>query len=732
MYSNKKVLFCVILIISVIFSCQNITFAGNSSSSNLTSVVPDNVLFFATTSGGDILKPEFDKTILGRIWNDPNVQTFYQTIQQSVLLKAQKQPGGSEAAGIYNMAKSIASIAASRPIIIGAAQKTTQQGPPVYGFAFLEAGSKKSQISAILSNLEAMAGEGAIIDVNVGTYKLHGPKDDAGVPGYWGWIGNYLVFAINDGEGLAIKYLQDNAGKQTQTYIEQPSDAKDLLAVYISVDKGLNLLKTIAAEEGQLDKYALVDAVLGQLGVNKIKTITTRTSFEGSGIVMDELVEIPQPRTGLFACLKTVNLDMLNMVSANATNVSVANIDIAGIYDIVMTAVKSVSGNNFQQIEQGIAQLETQTGVKIRQGLLESLNGQIVSYSLPGSTSLQSLQGGFVFIAGLKNVQLWQDSIAAIGKFATAASNSMVQVSSQTQNGRTLNTFTITPLVMAQIMPTWTIVGENVVIGSNPTICTSAADLIASGGKPATIRSVESFKNATANLPSNMISFQYIDSKVQSAQLMTVLQQLWPLATMYVAQQGITLPLILPNLSNIINDVTPSIQYSYFDQKGLHSYYKGAGIEPGIAAIAGGAIGAGVLLPSIMKTQQVADRMETRTNLPAIGKAMLIYANDHEDEYPPNLLTLAKESKLDPKVFESQRKPANFDGPSFIYIAGQTTSSDPRNILVYENTAFCTNDIAVLFVDSHSVLMTKSDFLKSFEATYTRLHKQMPEIKFNR
>ncbi|MHC4648938.1 MAG: hypothetical protein ACYTBJ_26080, partial [Planctomycetota bacterium] len=41
----------------------------------------------------------------------------------------------------------------------------------------------------------------------VGSFKMRGPKDDCDVSGYWGWVGNYLVFAANEREGLATKYL---------------------------------------------------------------------------------------------------------------------------------------------------------------------------------------------------------------------------------------------------------------------------------------------------------------------------------------------------------------------------------------------------------------------------------------------------------------------------------------------------------------------------------------------
>ena len=42
----------------------------------------------------------------------------------------------------------------------------------------------------------------------------------------------------------------------------------------------------------------------------------------------------------------------------------------------------------------------------------------------------------------------------------------------------------------------------------------------------------------------------------------------------------------------------------------------------------------GILMPALAKVRQLAFRMTCGTNLAGIGKAMLIYANDHEDELP--------------------------------------------------------------------------------------------------
>jgi len=42
----------------------------------------------------------------------------------------------------------------------------------------------------------------------------------------------------------------------------------------------------------------------------------------------------------------------------------------------------------------------------------------------------------------------------------------------------------------------------------------------------------------------------------------------------------------------------------------------------------------GILMPALARVRQLAFRMVCGTNLSGIGKAMLIYANDYEDELP--------------------------------------------------------------------------------------------------
>lgn len=117
-------------------------------------------------------------------------------------------------------------------------------------------------------------------------------------------------------------------------------------------------------------------------------------------------------------------------------------------------------------------------------------------------------------------------------------------------------------------------------------------------------------------------------------------------------------------------------------------------------------------------------------NLSAIGKACLLYANDQADKLPPDLQTLVKEGNLPPTLLESKRKPKDFNGPSYVYIPGQSLSMYPGNIVAYENPEFSAEGIDVLFLDRHVEFMKVEAFRRELKETYERLGKPMPEVKF--
>ena len=166
---------------------------GATPVEELTKRLPDGVVAFVGTSGGDALKGDFEKSSLGRIWNDPGVRSFYQAIKTQVLAKMQEKGTGPNEIKQADMVAGMAELVAGRPLIVGVAPLPgpvqSKEKPPVYGFLILDAGTRKAQFEDLVKKLEALAGAESIADVDIGSAKMRRPKGPEGPAPVLGLVG---------------------------------------------------------------------------------------------------------------------------------------------------------------------------------------------------------------------------------------------------------------------------------------------------------------------------------------------------------------------------------------------------------------------------------------------------------------------------------------------------------------------------------------------------------------
>ena len=104
-------------------------------------------------------------------------------------------------------------------------------------------------------------------------------------------------------------------------------------------------------------------------------------------------------------------------------------------------------------------------------------------------------------------------------------------------------------------------------------------------------------------------------------------------------KQSITLPAkILPPLDKLQAELTPALCVSWADDTGLHSKsrspFPGGSPQPDTIVVGGGALATSILLPSLNRSREIANRIKCASNERQIGQGMLLYANDHKGHYP--------------------------------------------------------------------------------------------------
>jgi len=119
-----------------------------------------------------------------------------------------------------------------------------------------------------------------------------------------------------------------------------------------------------------------------------------------------------------------------------------------------------------------------------------------------------------------------------------------------------------------------------------------------------------------------------------------------------------------------------------------------------------------VLTPGLFEMRESILRIACGTELSGMAKAFLIYANDHDDKWPPSLATLVDTVEY-PRLgltCPAMRHKPNYT--SYVYRGVDTvsTSSDPSLIMVHDRAGNHPGGRNVTFVDSHVEWVTEERF----------------------
>lgn len=134
-----------------------------------------------------------------------------------------------------------------------------------------------------------------------------------------------------------------------------------------------------------------------------------------------------------------------------------------------------------------------------------------------------------------------------------------------------------------------------------------------------------------------------------------------------------------------------------------------------------------ILLPSLSRARELAKRAVCAANMRNVGVALMTYARDNGDEFPPNAQLLIDAGLCTPKMFQC---PSEGNGPEagadFQYVAG-LNSRDPRDwILLYEDAAHHNGEGGnLLYLDDHVEFRKEP----AYSAELERVNRAMNESR---
>ncbi|MHC4927795.1 MAG: H-X9-DG-CTERM domain-containing protein [Planctomycetota bacterium] len=362
--------------------------------------------------------------------------------------------------------------------------------------------------------------------------------------------------------------------------------------------------------------------------------------------------------------------------------------DMMLLYDMILENMDMCDIDD--DVEQQIAEVEKMIGVKIQDELLDSLEGTFMGYLLPAYSSPELLAPGYVITARLDDVDQFKKCMTSLEAYVKSiVPAGQLQITSQvTEDDKVVHIWAISFAAMMQVIPAWAIEDDMLVIATHPNIVKKVVQRI-DGGAGETLISRPEFANALGLIPDDTFAMNLTDSKAQARQLMSMLQQYWPMLNMGLASEGIQLPIMLPSIEKYIEQMEPGYSYIQKAPDRIAFHYEGTGLEATSGGIAGGAAGLAILMPALSRTKRIAERVVCGTNLKGLATALIVYANDYDDILP-------SENWCDVLIEEVDVSPKSFVCPQSDAIEGECSYAMNENV-VGKNMGKFPADVVLVF-----------------------------------
>ncbi|HEY1921433.1 MAG TPA: H-X9-DG-CTERM domain-containing protein [Tepidisphaeraceae bacterium] len=476
--------------------------------------------------------------------------------------------------------------------------------------------------------------------------------------------------------------------------------------------------------------------VRNALGIAGLKTIAATAGLDGKDWTMNADVLAPAPRHGLLAMCDgdPLSADLLKTIPVSAVIAGAFPCDFDKAFKSIQHLFEQFAPEQASQFQQGVGQANQMLGFDLEKDLLAALGPQWAYYIDPEATGDGLL--GTTIVNRPRDADQLGKSLSALETLA----NGLIQQGLQNSDSKitvefrkeTIEGTDVHFLAIPFVSPSWAIKSGTLYVGLFPQVVVSAMD------RPADAKSIQDNPDYQAvlqklNGPAALCSVGYMDlpkTLSNSYQTSLALSRLYfGVCDLFGAETG---PMIMPPLGKIQAEMEPAGSIGWSDDAGYHlraiEPFPGAcalGSSQAVASLGVGqsALMASIMIPSLNRARETANRVKCASNLRQIGQAILLYSNDKKGQYPPDLGTLIKTEDITISVFvcpdsHGPPPPAGMtpdqqadwvnQNSDYIYVgAGMKQGVDGMTVVCYEKDVDHGNDgMNILFGDGHVEFLT--------------------------
>jgi prepilin-type processing-associated H-X9-DG protein len=489
-----------------------------------------------------------------------------------------------------------------------------------------------------------------------------------------------------------------------------------------------NMLNQIVQQMAPPESQARWPQIQQSIGFDCIKSIVSTCGFDQRDWSTQVLVESTPQRHGILfsSTSQPLSDDFFKMIPQSATSAAGGYCDLNSLFTAIHSAITQFAPDGGQAFDQGLSQVNSTLQMDVQADLLAAFGTHWAYYNDPSAVGMGVM--GYTVINQPADPGKLEKSL---GQLETALNNLSrqnippmvtLQFRQFQSHGVTVH-YVSTPY----ITPAWAIKDGWWYAGLYPQVVEAALDRQA--GSPSILDNA-AFQSVRTRLggPQQINSFAFDDlpnTVPQGYQAWLVLSRLYFGCFDLIGQPSP--PLALPPLRDLLAEIEPAGAIAWSDDAGFHaksispfpgatSLDAGGAMQQGLAF--GSAIDLSVLLPSLNRARETANRVKSASNLREIGQGILLYSNDHQGNYPPDLAILVSTENLEPQVFVApnsgtQMPPgltgndlANWiDNNSDYTYAGaglKMGAADPGTVVAYEKDQVNNNQgMNILFADGH-------------------------------
>lgn len=430
-------------------------------------------------------------------------------------------------------------------------------------------------------------------------------------------------------------------------------------ALYIDLEAIVNLVNQMVGNSPEGQQWAKVRDALGLGG---IKRVIWTAGFDGKDWMNQAFIDAPAPRQGALPAMidaKPLSDDILKTIPQSATVAMAGKFDLGALVKGIRTAAGQIEPQAGQMIDGALAEVKKAIGLDIQTDLLDLFGDEWAIYMDPQTAGSGML--GFALVNKTRDGQKLDASLTKLEDMGNALMKQALEREKMTIEFKRskVGDLTLHHLAVPFVAPTWAIKDGNLYAGLYPQVVGGAAEHVSSKGK--SILENEQFQAVRMRLGNQAITgFTFADLPKTAPdgyqQIMLMSRIYLGFADMFGAD---TPAMMLPPLKKITPHLSPAGGVSWVDNQGWHS--KSISPFPGATMLTPGgggqvlvaqqALMASILLPSLNRARETANRVKCASNMRQIGMGILLYANDNKGKYPPDLGTILKTQDITGEVF---------------------------------------------------------------------------------